>query len=138
MKAQVAFYKAPGNMRDKLIRLFTWSKYSHVELVIRDRYYSSSVRDGGVRAKYMEIDEDTWEYVDVDIDYMYVEELFRSTEGMKYDYMAIWLSQIIPLGVHSEEKYICSEWVASALKLKDAQKYSPQDVYEYVTRGEGK
>lgn len=40
---KLAFYKAKGNWVDLLIRVFTQSEYSHVEIVHNKDWYSSSV-----------------------------------------------------------------------------------------------
>ena len=59
MGVVLAFYKGKGDWLDWLIRLFTRSQYSHVEYVQdstamddqgRHECWSSSFRDGGVRA----------------------------------------------------------------------------------------
>jgi hypothetical protein len=41
MKVKLAFYKAKGNWIDLLIRVFTNSPYSHVEIVLNKDWYSS-------------------------------------------------------------------------------------------------
>ena len=48
---KLAFYKGKGNWVDLIIRVFTNSPYSHVEIVLNKDWYSSSPRDGGVRVK---------------------------------------------------------------------------------------
>ena len=53
---KLAFYKAKGDWVDLLIRVFTNSKYSHVEIVHIKDWYSSSPRDGGVRVKQIQDD----------------------------------------------------------------------------------
>lgn len=68
MKAKLAFYKGKGNWVDLLIRVFTHSKYSHVEIVHNKDWYSSSPRDGGVRVKQIVDDGNGWDFVEVDID----------------------------------------------------------------------
>ena len=50
---QLAMYKAKGDLFNGLIRWWTGSQYSHCELVVRGVCYSSTIRDGGVRAKVM-------------------------------------------------------------------------------------
>jgi hypothetical protein len=46
-------YKAKGDFFNGLIRWWTGSQYSHCELIVRGVCYSSTIRDGGVRAKVM-------------------------------------------------------------------------------------
>ena len=47
---RLAFYKGEGDWVDKLVRWWTKSQYSHVE-VVGNMWVSSSPRDGGVNAK---------------------------------------------------------------------------------------
>lgn len=68
IRMKLAFYKGKGNWVDLLIRVFTHSKYSHVEIVHNKDWYSSSPRDGGVRVKQIVDDGNGWDFVEVDID----------------------------------------------------------------------
>lgn len=132
MKAQLAFYKADGNLVDKLVRFWTRSCYSHVELVINGTWYSTSPRDLEVRAKNINPRDGYWDFVDVEIDYAYVQRFFNRTKGSKYDWLGIFLSQIFPLHIQLERRYYCSEWCATALTLVD-NNINPQQLYEKVT-----
>ena len=60
-----AFYKAPGSLTDRAIRLASGSRYSHVEFVTADGLcISASKRDGNrVRAKVMRLNPAHWDYV---------------------------------------------------------------------------
>ena len=132
-QARVAFYIAKnGNIIDKLIAWYTNSKYSHVELVCGGDWYSTSPRDLKVRKQQLIPKEGHWEFIDIDIDLIYLEEFFFLTKGRKYDWLGIFLSQFMPLKIHSERRYFCSEWVASALRIPNSNEYSPQDLYEYL------
>lgn len=51
---RLAFYKGEGDWVDKVVRWWTKSQYSHVEVIVGDTWYSSSPRDGGVRSMQME------------------------------------------------------------------------------------
>ena len=135
MKAKLAFYKGPGDITDKAIRWYTDSKYSHVELVMEDMWYSTSPRDLAVRAKKIVPREANWDYVEVDIDELSVASLYVATKGAKYDFLGIVLSQGIPLDIHSRKRWFCSEFCAEALKLTDSNRYSPEDLYKYATLG---
>ena len=44
---RLAFYKGKGDWVDKLVRWWTKSQYSHVEVVVGNTWISSSPRDGG-------------------------------------------------------------------------------------------
>ena len=68
MKA--AFYKEtrPGlpGIYNRLVRWWTKSPYSHVELVVSTgRAWSSSFEDGGVRSKLIDLDPAKWDLVDL-------------------------------------------------------------------------
>mgnify|MGYP002641809513 CR=1 FL=1 len=134
MKARLAFYIASnGNWIDKTIAWYTNSKYSHVELVVGEYWYSTSPRDLQVRKKKIVPTEGRWDFIEVDTDLDYIINFYSSTEGMKYDWLGIFLSQFIPLGIQSERRWFCSEWCASALKLTESSQYSPQGLYLYLT-----
>lgn len=135
MKARLAFYKGKGDWTDKAIRLWTKSKYSHVELVVGDYWYSTSPRDMKVRKKKIVPNPDNWDYVDVHIYEENLLEMYNSTRGAKYDWLGILLSQFIPLSIHNRDRWFCSEWCAEILYLDYSNEYSPQDLYAEVTNG---
>ena len=58
----LAAYKGQGKLFNRLIRLWTRSRYSHCELVMPDgRWLSASAMDGGVREKYIELNLEHWD-----------------------------------------------------------------------------
>jgi len=135
MKAQLAFYKGEGTIVDGLIRWWTKSEYSHVELVVDGLWYSTSPRDQKIRSKYINPKPENWDYVDVTVDADRLEELFNRTKGAKYDWTGIALSQFLPLNVHSRDRWFCSEFCAEALGLEGSNQYSPEDLYMKVVGG---
>lgn len=133
--ARVAFYKAKhGNIVDKAIAWWTNSEYSHVELVCCGLWYSTSPRDLRVRRQKLIPKESHWDYIDVDIDPAWVDKLFENTQGAKYDWTGIFLTQFIPLDIHNRKRYFCSEWVADALKFQKPHSYSPEDLYKKLIK----
>ena len=132
MKAKLAFYKAKGNWVDLLIRVFTDSKYSHVEIVCNKDWYSSSPRDGGVRIKQIVNDGNSWDFIEVEIDKDRLSQKYREYRGRGYDFKGILLSNLLPIGWHSKDKATCSEFVADALGYIEPSKYSPQDVFNKI------
>ena len=128
---KIHFYKAKeGNLKDKLIGLV--SVFSHVELEINNICYSSSNRDDGVRSKIIDTtDSQKWvtfefkEYIDTNKCLAY----FYSVERQEYDWTNIFLTQLIKLNVQSDNKQICSEFVANCLGLENAYKYSPESLF---------
>ena len=132
MKAKLAFYKAKGTWVDLLIRVFTNSKYSHIEIVCNKDWYSSSPRDGGVRVKQIVNDGNSWDFIEVDIDKERLYQKYREYKGRGYDFKGILLSNILPIGWHSKNKATCSEFVADVLGYIEPSKYSHQDVLNKI------
>ena len=131
--AKLAFYKGRyGNIWDKFICLVTRSKYSHVELVYGQRgsiykCWSSSTYDGGVRLKWMHLD-DKWDIINIPDQVS--EKLFIQENRKEYDYIGL-LGTVIKHQIFSRRrKWFCSEIVAEALGLKDSWKYTPEDLYK--------
>ena len=134
MGVVLAFYKGKGDWLDWLIRLFTRSQYSHVEYVQdstamddqgRHECWSSSFRDGGVRAKPILLKDDKWDLVLL----TWFDEdqrlLFALRKGEKYDYLGILFSQVLPFHIQRNGQWFCSEIVADVLSLKAPESYSP-------------
>ena len=130
MKARLAFYIASnGNLIDKTIAWYTNSKYSHVELVVGEYWYSTSPRDLQVRKKKIVPTKGRWDFIVVDTDLDYIINFYSHSKGMKYDWLGIFLSQFISLGIQSERRWFCSEWCAEAMRFDEPHRYSPQDLY---------
>lgn len=140
---KLAFYKGEGDWTDKLIRWWTGSKYSHVEMIIDGRWYSSSPRNGYVRSKIIIPKEDHWDFVDVEVTECAKYEMltfFKKQLGKKYDWAGIFLSQVLPLEIQDPGRWFCSEICSAALKRvgkhleKPAQWYSPGRLYESIMK----
>lgn len=138
---QLAQYKGPpSGLKNKLghwvVCLFTWSKYSHVELLIDGICYSSSFRDGGVRAKV--IDQES---LDAHFDLFPVVNAptketvlarFQSEVGKKYSWLGMLrtcpLLRCLPR--RDENQRFCSDLVAYLLGASDPETFTPEDVLE--------
>ena len=135
MRAKIAFYKVPNNPSaqwdDKLIAWWTGSNYSHCELIVDGYWYSSSPRDGKVRKRWINPKDEHWEYVDIEIDEVWFYNFFKDNEGKDYDWKNIFFTQIIPLGLQNPNKWICSEFVGTAI-FKEEFKGSPQKLYKRI------
>jgi len=130
----LAFYKGKGDWTDWIIRKWTKSKYSHVELIIGEPedgiWYSSSPRSLRVEARHINYHSENWDIVSVSGSEYKVRNFYLKTMGAKYDWMAIffsvgilkWYSKCL---LQNPKKYICSEWCATALGLENACKYTP-------------
>lgn len=133
VKAKLAMYKGSGNIYDKLIRWWTESKYSHCELVVDGVWYTSSPRDGGVVKRELKMSSN-WDMYDVYVDEKRLEMVMNRNEGAKYDWLGIVFTQVLPFGIHSKSRMFCSEFVAEVLGYYRPHEWSPQDVYEKVSR----
>ena len=140
----LAFYKGRGSswwirLQDGLIRFATRSPYSHVELIVgraehdrEETCLSSSGRDGGVREKRIVLERAKWDLVDLTAQPDEIGAFIRDRIGARYDYWGIVFSQILSLGRHDTSKWFCSEICAAALGMANAQRMSPQALYDMV------
>lgn len=130
----LALYKREGDWTDRLIRWWTGSPYSHCELVMPDgRWLTSSGRDGGVRAKRIELDLEHWDLLPLPwANANQIEAFFQRTEGLQYDWAGLLLSQLLATAMHSARRWFCSEFCAAALGFPMPQRYSPAQLGEVV------
>lgn len=114
---QLWFYKATyGDWWDKVISWWTWSLYSHVELVFKDGLcFTSSSRDGGVRFKNIPLTE-KWFVIEIGSDKEEeIREWCETELGKAYDWLgAIGCGIGMPC-LQSDDKWFCSEVVGAAL-----------------------
>ena len=126
---QYAMFKGKGMIGNALVRWWKRSKYSHCELVINGVCYSSSVMDGGVRAKVIELDPEKWDLIDLPwasptltFDY------YDYTKGQHYSWWSILWSQFFSRETDEPKASFCSEWCASALGLPTPVIHSPESL----------
>jgi len=131
LRTKLAFYKGKGTWVDKLIRWWTSSPYSHVELVVGDQWYSTSPRDNGVRSKVIVPKEENWDYLEVEVDTDWLTKVFDKTKGQKYDWWNIFFTQIVPLEIERSDKWICSEWCGYVLTRQKC-KLNPEQLYDAI------
>ena len=135
---QVAFYKGtrPGlpGVYNRTVRLLDGSIYSHAELLFSDGISaSSSYMDKGVRFKTIEYDLAKWDLFDLPESFVEfsARQWFEIHQGAEYD-LAGNLRVIIPIWPHSKIKWHCTEAIAAALGLKEADTYGPRKLFERV------
>jgi hypothetical protein len=122
---KVAFYKGDGDkwryrVVDGAIRWWTEGPYSHTEIVFSDgSWFSISPRNTKVRLERVAFDPEKWDFIEVAL----TPEQERTTRswaelqvGKRYDWLGIFLSQILPLTVHDLSRWFCSEIVLAALQ----------------------
>ena len=136
--AQLAFYKGKGTCLDAVIRWVTRSPYSHVELILdptdkgndgASLCFSSSARDGGVRVKRIELNPDHWDIQEIEWPVGdHIERLFANLAGSKYDYWGLLFSQFFNWRRHSKTRWFCSEVIAFALGIPNANSSAPGDL----------
>ena len=128
---KIHFYKArAGKLGDKIVGIA--SIFSHVELEINGVCYSSSNRDKGVRSKVIDTSNaQKWLSFDLkkDIDVNRCLLYFETVRCQRYDWLNIFLTQIIKVNIQSSNKQICSEFVGNCLQLDNAYKYSPEALF---------
>lgn len=122
---------------DWAIRAFTRGKYSHCEIAIdlngKFECYSSSWRDGGVRRKLIHLTPDKWDLIELpEWTAQKARDLYRQTLGAKYDTLGA-LGVVLPLS-GSLKKWFCSEWCATALRLSNPARYSPNSLAALIKK----
>lgn len=123
---QIAFYKAPGTLVDKAVRVVTRSKYSHCELIINGTACSSSVREGGVRFKSIALDPTRWDVANIQgVDLPYAWKWFCDHHGQGYDYLGV-TRFVLPFIPSRPNLWFCSEACAAALQLPDPHLWAPK------------
>lgn len=126
---KLAFYKGtrPGlsGWMNRLIRWWTGSPYSHVELVFSDGWCgSSSFEDGGVRLKQIEMSPDKWDVIDIEGDEAQARNWFLIHFKEPYDVLGLF-GFVWRRGVNSRGKWFCSEAVAAALGIGNHEQLTP-------------
>ena len=135
----LAFYKARGTVIDRVIRRVTQSPYSHVEILIGCDAapdgvfswpaFSASGRDGGVRTKLVTFDAGAWDFIPAPWAREGRIRMAEATQsGLRYDWLGLFLSQVLNLRRGSSRRWFCSELVAWALDLPTPSALSPGDL----------
>lgn len=137
-----------ARLSDWLTRKLTKGIYSHCELVVakeepegghynyRKHYYcySSSIRDGGVRVKEIDVNNDKWDLILLNMmTEQQIINYFNRTQGAKYDW---WGALGIVLGIKQKRsKFFCSEWCFNCIFDSDkGWRFSPNDLAEIIRR----
>lgn len=145
---KLAFYKGKeeenpkADRVDKAVCWWTCSRFSHCELIFGENtFFSASGRDGGVRFKTFNPNPVRWEIYDIGSYLVHRglgEEWIRSSaetyNGQDYDYIGIFLTIVVPLGLQSTEKWWCSEIIGSLLNLPFKFCKSPETLFQHLKK----
>lgn len=154
MKISVAFYKGKGDWKNKLIRWWTKSPYSHAELILPDRRTWISISPlltSKVEARTKTVYAmANWDFIEIPVTQQQVDviiEFYNATKGCEYDWVGMFLSQFLPYHIKRKGKWYCSEWIAYALriscvidwrliKIYDRADLSPSMLYKIIRSAE--
>ena len=154
---QIAFYKGTGSWVHKTIRWWTKSPYSHAELIMPDGktwisispFLTSRVAPR-IKCK---VDPNDWDYLTFPLSWRppvhayQISQLYKfidMTQGAKYDWTGMVMSQLCPFLIKRRNKWYCSEWIAHALvnsrivmwddlRLYDTPDLSPGKLYNLLS-----
>lgn len=143
----MSFYRASkGNVKDWLIALFSWSRYSHIELVfsrphrtMRNAFcYSASPRDGGTRFTEIDLTNGKWEIVPLPwLDEHKAIAFCDKEMKCKYDWFGVF-AFVVPFLKPNPSKWFCSEIGTAVVEdqgykaPKRPNKMNPEDLIEWV------
>ncbi len=134
-RVELALYR-PHKITDLGGRLICWwteSDYSHVEIVIDGWCYSSSLRDGGVRKKRIDLLPSWWGVVDLPgADAEKALSLYARTAGQRYGWTDLFTQHVMRFPREDAGGWVCSEWVAMALGLARPQTWTPGMLADYA------
>ena len=151
-KIQVAFFKGSGSWIHKVIRWWTKSPYSHAELIMPDGktwisispFLSSRVAS---RTKNEVDNPDEWDYLIFELNWRepvkeyqlkQLRKFIESTEGSRYDWTGMLLSQLGPFLIKRRNKWYCSEWIAHALVNSKVVMWNDMRLYDTPDLSPGK
>jgi len=135
---KLAFKKGDG-LLSSIIKYLTKSPYSHVELIVGNKWISSSPEDGGLYIRNLKPLKNNWDYIDItdkveNIDYAL--SFAYSQIGTKYDYLGI--IRIFTGITKKNNKWFCSEIVTVLLQKQQVEEVlflnpshtTPGDLYD--------
>jgi hypothetical protein len=141
---RAAFYKGThaglAGVYNRLVRWWTRSPYSHVELIFIDSSvkgralaYSASYMDGGVRDKVIDFDPEKWDFIDLPDDlWDQAWEWFMRHEGAAYDLLGN-LHFVFSAVGDDKRKWFCSEAIAAALGMPNPERFDPGTLHAALT-----
>ena len=138
-KMYIVFYKDNFKWWSRLIKWWTNSKYSHCEFYDGE-YLLGISNEQRVRMKKQPLNEKKWDIFELNVDIKTaIHNFYLETQGAKYDWLGILLSNIFNFHRHNKDQYTCSEWVSTIIDRelniivpKNYYQITPQDIYEIL------
>jgi hypothetical protein len=117
---RLMFQKRPQKLWGRLICWWTGGPYFHVGIAFADNLYFEAIAGAGVRVGVVEsFDPKHWDAVEVpltDADTMAMQHWLASELGCGYDWLGLWLAQVLGINRESRTKWFCSELAVAALQ----------------------
>ncbi len=137
-----AFYKAPGTILDKGIRLWMRGKYSHVEAILSelpDGTYecASAVPGVGVRIATIALPESDWDIIEAPGDVETSRDWFVTHNGAAYDYIGLFGFVLRPVVEYVRKRYWCSQACLLSIGFVNAWREDPNSMYDLLVFAEG-
>ena len=131
---QVAFYKGRTRLFNRVVSWWLNGPYSHGELVFGtdsdgvSECASCSFMDDGVRPKYITLNPEHWDIIEVDGDEAYARAMLKKHRNTKYDTFGL-LGLVWRRGKGDPNKLWCTEWIAMALGYEEAWRFDPMVLF---------
>ena len=152
MEVKVAFYKGKGGWKNKIIRWWTKSPYSHAELVLPNGITWISISPFltakvAARSVYQVENLEDWDFLSFELSWRepvreyQIKQLYgfiEETNGAKYDWTGMILSQVFPYLIKHRDRWYCSEWIAHALVKARVVKWDKLQIYRTPNLSPGK
>jgi hypothetical protein len=143
---QISFLKTSNTLSSRLIKYWTKSIYSHVEISFGDFSYNVDTELGLLKYPKSKYNKEEWDVININADISQknlqkIERFISNQVGLKYDWRGIFLSQFINFGIDSDSKWFCSEFVVKILQLflieetidEKPNKVSPEKIYKILS-----
>lgn len=128
-----------------IVRWYTKSEYSHVEMIIGDKWIASGNPAGtGVSIKELRpLDDDNWDYYNIEVDGRKTKKVMKFLEsqvGTSYDWAGIIFGATLDYNIDDKSKWYCSELVAEVLKMYGVNEFqyletarvTPDNIYQII------
>ncbi|HEZ0675357.1 TPA: hypothetical protein ACLAJP_000218 [Neisseria meningitidis] len=124
---------------DWITRKITRGIYSHCEIAYpcsNGGYacYSSSIRDGGVRVKKMDLPSEKWDLIELPgVTAADLDRVWQAAQGKRYDWAGA-IGTVLKIR-QRPDKWFCSEFAAAVMGIPDGWRFSPNDLAAIAGKG---